>query len=462
MAKAATTTSALVEPREPRSRKPTAVRLCEGTRVRVLWPRDGIWHTGYVKKYDAKKALHTVVNDRGDSKRLDLRTTRWEFEDLNADPAQFLRPRGTRGRKKASASVSKPAALPSLCPVNTSNGANPSGSDSDNSYDPSYGTAVDGMQADVDAFEADDGFSRRAFPQTRRGRRRQYVVSDDESDEDTEVDDSEYDEDLRSDSETEIASAGSGKKRRWSDANLSGVAKRVKQEEFGTGRRQAEATEDIFASCRNRVEAESSSRDENSMSLFTLTEVAWEHQRLSSVKPSSVLPAKRPVGRPPKVKRGSTAPALAPGGDDDAAELSLIMAVARRLCKDKSVAAHQSSDSAASSVSPVSLSAEFRRVNFRECLAFEPETAMVEVEVMERGQLHVEGEVKKAMVHVDVQSHMDECSDLRTVHVPVASVAAMPASLRFVASQAYCSGSVQMAHFVPGFVRASGGGAIPA
>ncbi|CAI5469937.1 unnamed protein product [Closterium sp. Yama58-4] len=61
------------------SRKDPAVRVPVGTRVRVLWPRDGQWHAGRVTKFDAKKALHTVTIDRGESKRIDLRVVPWSI-----------------------------------------------------------------------------------------------------------------------------------------------------------------------------------------------------------------------------------------------------------------------------------------------------------------------------------------------------------------------------------------------
>jgi len=41
-------------------------------------PATARWHKAQVKKFDPKKALHTVFTDHGDSRRVDLRVCRWE------------------------------------------------------------------------------------------------------------------------------------------------------------------------------------------------------------------------------------------------------------------------------------------------------------------------------------------------------------------------------------------------
>lgn len=67
------------------TKKPPAVRLREGTAIRLVWPRDGQWYCGRVKKFDAKKALHTIVYDFGDTRRVDLRVTKWEVIDIGGE-----------------------------------------------------------------------------------------------------------------------------------------------------------------------------------------------------------------------------------------------------------------------------------------------------------------------------------------------------------------------------------------
>ncbi|GJP41781.1 hypothetical protein CLOM_g1428 [Closterium sp. NIES-68] len=417
-------------------KKPTAVRLHEGTRIRVVWPRDNRWHAGFVKKYDAKKALHTIVSDHGDSKRLDLRTTRWEFEDPHADPAKFLRPRGTRGRKKASASAAAAAtasALPQLFPVGGSRYASSNAaasSDSGDSSDPSYGH-VDSRAygASYPAAEARPAESYEEGEFVHRGlrtrRSRQYVVSDDESgdgddvgndaDEDTEVEESDYeDEDLGSDSECDFiggaVAASAGRKRRSSEGHASGG------------------------------ESVGAKRSKNEGSFFTLTEVAWQQQQSQqpsqpSLPSQKAVKAKRPVGRPRKVPKCGLAQAAEPTVDDDTTmdEMMLIMAVARRLVKDKCA-----SPAACDSLKPSPVSAKLRESSESGATVKENENVvalgsaeggMVEVQVTQQGQLQVKGKVQRAAVKVDVQGPMeDSIKDLRAVHVlPVTSTS--PAAL---------------------------------
>eukprot|EP00475_Leptophrys_vorax_P001298 TRINITY_DN10702_c0_g1_i1.p1 TRINITY_DN10702_c0_g1~~TRINITY_DN10702_c0_g1_i1.p1 ORF type:complete len:542 (-),score=-31.20 TRINITY_DN10702_c0_g1_i1:325-1800(-) len=467
-----------VAPKEPRPRKPTAIRLFEGTRVRVMWPRDGRWHSGYVKKYDAKKALHTIVNDQGDSKRLDLRTTQWEFEDPSADPAQFLRPRGTRGRKKSSASLAQGggsnrsgssggANLPFLYPVNAANSANPAGSESDTSFEPSFGTG---------AQEADDGLSSGRFQHTRRSkahRNRQYVLSDDESgDDDEETDVEESDDESASDSESDsvgasvaagASSLGAGKKRRWSDGNLCGLAKRLKDAESGAERRRQGASaaalnldaEDLYAKYRSRAESSGDvgmprSPDAVASPFFALAEVAREHQRfVSGPTPppaAAAAPAKRPVGRPPKVKRVA---AVAAAEGVDAAELQLIMAVARRLVKDRSNSpvAEPSSDDIAAAGAAIAL-VDARRSGAAAAAAPRPAKSWPAAGAESDGGSMVEVEV------VQRSCGGGACEDLRAVQVlPVAAAssvgASSPAVMRFGATQGHCSGAVILPHLVP-------------
>ncbi|CAI5946572.1 unnamed protein product [Closterium sp. NIES-65] len=392
-------------------KKPTAVRLHEGTRIRVVWPRDNRWHAGFVKKYDAKKALHTIVSDHGDSKRLDLRTTRWEFEDPNADPSKFLRPRGTRGRKKASAAAGTPAgatsALPQLFPVGGSRYASSNAaasSDSGDSSDPSFGHVDSRAYGAAHPAGAHPAESYEEGELVHRGLRtrknRQYVVSDDESgdgddvaddaDEDTEIEsDYEEDEGLGSDSECDYTGGAvdspAGKKRRLSEGHAFGA------------------------------ESAETKRCKKEGSFFTLTEVAWQQQQ--SQPSQKAVKAKRPVGRPRKVVSSGLAQAAEPATDEDTTmdEMMLIMAVARRLVKDKCClpVAAKLRDSSASGAATKEMKETGRPA----------EGGMVEVKVTQQGQLQVKGEVQRAAVKVDVQGHMeDSIKDLGAVHVlPVTS-----------------------------------------
>ncbi|CAI5466664.1 unnamed protein product [Closterium sp. Yama58-4] len=469
-------------------KKPTAVRLHEGTRIRVVWPRDNRWHAGFVKKYDAKKALHTIVSDHGDSKRLDLRTTRWEFEDPNADPAKFLRPRGTRGRKKASASVAAgtgaaiPSALPRLFPVGGSRYASSNAaasSDSGDSSDPSFGHVDSRAYGAAHPAEAHAAESYEEGEFVHRGLRtrknRQYVVSDDESgdgddvaddaDEDTEIEESDYEDDegLGSDSECDFtggaADSAAGRKRRLSEGHASGA------------------------------ESAETKRCKKEGSFFTLTEVAWQQQQ--SQKPSQPSPAsqpsqnavkaKRPVGRPRKVVPSGLAQAAEPATDEDTTmdEMMLIMAVARRLVKDKccvpaacdslkpSPVAAKLRDSSASGAAAKDIKeAGCTRFNGVKAALGSAEGGMVEVEVTQQGQLQVKGEVQRAAVKVDVQGHMeDSIKDLRAVHVlPVTSSGpgAAASGFRFMSGMESCARAMWPCSQGRVVVRAAASSVVPA
>ncbi|CAI5527607.1 unnamed protein product [Closterium sp. Naga37s-1] len=437
-------------------KKPTAVRLHEGTRIRVVWPRDNRWHAGFVKKYDAKKALHTIVSDHGDSKRLDLRTTRWEFEDPNADPSKFLRPRGTRGRKKASAEAGTAAgatsALPQLFPVGGSRYASSNAaasSDSGDSSDPSFGhvdsracSRVYGSSHPAEAHAAESYEEGEFVHRGMRTRKnRQYVVSDDESgdgddvaddaDEDTEMEESDYEEDegLGSDSECDFTGgavdSSAGRKRRLSEGPASAA------------------------------ESAETKRCKKEGSFFTLTEVAWQQQQSqhpsqpsqASQPSQKAVKAKRPVGRPRKVVPSGLAQAAEPATDEETTmdEMMLIMAVARRLVKDRC-----GLPAACDSLKPSPVAAKLRDSSASGAAAKEikeagrqAEGGMVEVKVTQQGQLQVKGEVQRAAVKVDVQRHMeDSIKDLRAVHVlPVTSSGpgAAASGFRFMSGMESCA-----------------------
>ncbi|CAI5491621.1 unnamed protein product [Closterium sp. Naga37s-1] len=438
-------------------KKPTAVRLHEGTRIRVVWPRDNRWHAGFVKKYDAKKALHTIVSDHGDSKRLDLRTTRWEFEDPNADPSKFLRPRGTRGRKKASAAAGTAAgatsALPQLFPVSGSRYASSNAaasSDSGDSSDPSfghvdsraYGAAHPAEEHPAESYEEGE-FVHRGL---RTRKNRQYVVSDDESgdgddvaddaDEDTEIEsDYEEDEGLGSDSECDYTEgavdSSAGRKRRLSEGHT-----------FGT-------------------ESAETKRCKKEGSFFTLTEVAWQQQQSQepshpSLPSQKALKAKRPVGRPRKVVASGLAQAAEPATDEDTTmdEMMLIMAVARRLVKDK-CGLPAACD--ALKLSPVA-------AKLRDSSA----SGAAAKEIKESGSTRFNGD-KAAMGSADggmVEGHMeDSIKDLRAVHVlPVTSSGpgAAASGFRFMSGMESCARAMWPCSQGRVVVRAAASSVVPA
>ena len=72
-----------------RPRKPQAVRLPPGQKLGIYWEPDGAWYLGIVQKFDTKKAMHTILYGDSETRRSDLRNTKWKLV-TSADGSSLL------------------------------------------------------------------------------------------------------------------------------------------------------------------------------------------------------------------------------------------------------------------------------------------------------------------------------------------------------------------------------------